>query len=130
MQQVYDFLKAAGTYFLATSEDSQARVRPFGTINLYNKRLYFMTNKMKAVSHQLHQNPRLEICTLYDGRWLRLEATAVEDNSMDAKIDMLTAYPELAPAFPVDSENTELWFLRNVNAVFYSFDGPPEQIKF
>ena len=89
-----------------------------------------MTNKVKAVSHQLHSNPRLELCTLYDGRWLRLEATAVEDNSLDAKLDMLTSYPELMESFPADSENTELWFLRNVNAVFYSFNDPPELHKF
>ena len=130
MQQVYDFIKKAGTYFLSTAEDYQPRVRPFGTINLFEGKLYFMTNKQKAVSRQLHKNPRLELCTLYDGRWLRLEATAVEDTRPEPREDMLKAYPELEPAFPVDSENTELWFLRNVNAAIYSFTEPAEIHKF
>ena len=33
MKRVYDFLKDAGVYYLATVEGDQPRVRPFGTEN-------------------------------------------------------------------------------------------------
>lgn len=130
MQEVYAFLKEAGTYFLATSENDQPRVRPFGTIHLYKDRLYFQTGKVKAVSAQLHRNPRLEICAVNGGRWLRVEATAVEDDSREARVSMLEAYPELQALYAPDDGNTEVWFLRNVTATFSSFTEPPRTVKF
>lgn len=130
MQEVYAFLKEAGTYFLATSENDQPRVRPFGTIHLYKDRLYFQTGKVKAVSAQLHRNPRLEICAVNGGRWLRVEATAVEDDSREARVSMLEAYPELQALYAPDDGNTEVWFLRNVTATFSSFTEPPRTVRF
>ena len=79
MQEVYEFLKKAGTYYLATSENGQPHVRPFGTVNLFDGKLYIQTGKVKAVSRQMHANPRLELCASVDGRWLRIEASAVEE---------------------------------------------------
>ena len=81
MQEVYEMLKKAGTYYLATCEEGQPRVRPFGTVNLYKGKLYIQTGKSKAVSRQLHANPKLEICAMVDGKWLRVEASAVEDDA-------------------------------------------------
>ena len=54
---VCKFLKAAGTYYLATVDCDKPRVRPFGTAHIYNGKLYIQTGKKKAVSHQ--------ICLLY-----------------------------------------------------------------
>ena len=130
MQEVYAFLKEAGTYFLATSENDQPRVRPCCTIHLYKDRLYFQTGKVKAVSAQLHRNPRLEICAVNGGRWLRVEATAVEDDSREARVSMLEAYPELQALYAPDDGNTEVWFLRNVTATFSSFTEPPRTVRF
>ena len=95
MQEIYEFLKKAGTYYLATNESGQPRVRPFGTVNIYNGKLYIQTGKSKAVSHQLHANPKLEICAMVGGEWLRLEASAVEDDDREARVSMLEAYPSL-----------------------------------
>lgn len=95
MREIYEFLKKAGTYYLATCENGQPRVRPFGTVNIYKDRLYIQTGRSKAVSRQLHANPRLELCAMLDGRWLRLEASAVEDDDREARVSMLEAYPEL-----------------------------------
>ena len=73
MNEVCEMLKKAGTYFIATCEDGQPRVRPFGTAHIYNGKLYIQTGKSKAVSRQLHQNPKLEICAMLDGgEWLRV----------------------------------------------------------
>jgi len=130
MKESYEFLKKAGTYFLATNDNGQPRVRPFGTIHLYQNRLYIQTGKVKAVSRQLHANPKLELCAMLDGRWLRIEATAVEDDSREARVSMLEAYPSLQGMYSPDDGNCEVWYLRNVTATFCSFTEPPRVSKF
>lgn len=125
MEEIYEFLKACGDYFLATCDDGQPRVRPFGTVNIYNGRLYIQTGKSKSVSRQLHKNPKLEICAMKDGKWMRVEATAAEDNDREARVSMLEAYPNLKALYSPDDGNTEVWYLRNVTATLYSFTEPP-----
>lgn len=125
MEEIYEFLKACGDYFLATCDDGQPRVRPFGTVNIYNGRLYIQTGKSKSVSRQLHKNPKLEICALKDGKWMRVEATAAEDDDREARVSMLEAYPNLKALYSPDDGNTEVWYLRNVTATLYSFTEPP-----
>ena len=130
MEEIYELLKKAGTYFLATSEDNQPRVRPFGTVHIYDGRLYFQTGKVKAVSRQLHANPKVELCAMVDGKWLRVEGTAVEDDDRAARVSMLDAYPSLQKMYSPDDGNTEVWYLRNVTAVLYSLTEPPKTFKF
>ena len=125
MEDIYEFLKACGDYFLATCDDGQPRVRPFGTVNIYNGRLYIQTGKSKSVSRQLHKNPKLEICAMKDGKWMRVEATAAEDDDREARVSMLEAYPNLKALYSPDDGNTEVWYLRNVTATLYSFTEPP-----
>lgn len=125
MEEIYEFLKACGYYFLATCDDGQPRVRPFGTVNIYNGRLYIQTGKSKSVSRQLHKNPKLEICAMKDGKWMRVEATAAEDDDREARVSMLEAYPNLKALYSPDDGNTEVWYLRNVTATLYSFTEPP-----
>ena len=130
MQEVFEFLKKAGTYYIATVENGQPRVRPFGTVNLYKNRLYIQTGKVKAVSRQLHANPKLEICAMVGGEWLRIEASAVLDDDRAARVSMLEAYPELQSMYSPDDGNTEVWFLRNATATVYSFTAEPKSYKF
>ena len=130
MQEVYDFLKQAGTYYLGTSENGQPRVRPFGTIHVYKDRLYIQTGKSKAVSRQLHVNPKLELCAMLGGSWIRVEATAVEDDDREARVSMLEAYPPLQAMYSPDDGNTEVWYLRNVTATVSSFTEAPKVYKF
>lgn len=125
MEEIYEFLKACGDYFLATCDDGQPRVRPFGTVNIYNGRLYIQTGKSKSVSRQLHKNPKLEICAMKDSKWMRVEATAAEDDDREARVSMLEAYPNLKALYSPDDGNTEVWYLRNVTATLYSFTEPP-----
>lgn len=130
MQEVYDFLKRAGTYYLATCEDGQPRVRPFGTVNLFDGKLYIQTGRVKNVSRQLHANPRLELCAMVSGAWLRIEASAVLDDRREARVSMLEAYPSLQAMYSPDDGNTEVWYLRNATATFYSFTEPPRTVTF
>lgn len=130
MQEILAMLKEAGTYFIATNEGNQPRVRPFGTAHIYKDKLYFQTGKSKDVSRQLHANPKLELCAMVGECWLRIEASAVEDDSRDARVSMLEAYPSLKSMYSPDDGNTEVWYLRNVTATLYSFTQPPRVWKF
>ena len=130
MQEVCEFLKAAGTYYLATDEDGQPRVRPFGTAHVFDGKLYIQTGKVKAVSRQMHANPRIEICAMHEGRWLRIEASAVLDDRREARVSMLEAYPALQAMYSPDDGNTEVWYLRNAVATFSSFGEPSRTVTF
>ncbi|MEG6584850.1 pyridoxamine 5'-phosphate oxidase family protein [Dendrosporobacter sp. 1207_IL3150] len=64
MKEVYDFLKKCNTYYLATVDGDQPRVRPFGTVNIYEDKLYILTGKDKNASKQMQVNPKIEICAV------------------------------------------------------------------
>lgn len=130
MQQVYDFLKKCGTYYLATIDKDQPRVRPFGTIDMFENKLYIQTGKIKSVSKQIHLNAKIEICGVLNDKWIRVEATAVEDNRIQVKEHMLEAYPSLKNMYQADDDNTEVFYLKNVTATIFSFIDAPQVIKF
>ena len=106
IKKVADFLKEAGTYYLATVEGDQPRVRPFGTVNIFEDKLYIQTGKVKPVSNQLHSNPKAEICVFKDGVWLRVACELVEDDRREARASMLDAYPDLRRMYSEDDGNT------------------------
>ncbi|MBR3752432.1 MAG: pyridoxamine 5'-phosphate oxidase family protein, partial [Ruminiclostridium sp.] len=95
MKKVHDFIKEAGVYYLATVEGDQPRVRPFGTIHIFEDKLYIQTGKIKNVSKQLSANPKAELCAFKDGVWLRVACQLVEDDRVEPKKSMLDAYPNL-----------------------------------
>lgn len=130
MDEVLEFLKKAGTYYLATDDNGQPRVRPFGTIHSFEGRLYIQTGKRKSVSMQIHRNPKIEICAFLDGTWLRVAATAVEDDRREARVSMLEAYPELKDMYSPDDGNTEVFYLKDATAVFSSFTAPERSVTF
>ena len=130
MQKVYDFLKSAGTYYLATLEGDQPRVRPFGTVNIYEDKLYIQTGKIKPVSHQIAANNKVELCAFKDGRWLRLSGELVEDDRCEARKSMLDSYPELRAMYDENDGNTQVFYFKNATAVFSSFTSAPETIEF
>ena len=130
MEEVLEFLKKAGTYYLATDDNGQPRVRPFGTIHLFEGRLYIQTGKKKSVSMQIHANPRIEICAFMDGTWLRVAAKAIEDDRREARVSMLEAYPDLRRMYDPDDGNTEVFYLEDATAAFSSFTAPSRTITF
>lgn len=130
MQEVYDFLKKCGTYYLATDDNGQPRVRPFGTVDLFDGMIYIQTGKKKEVSEQMARNPRIEICAFDGDIWLRVEATAVNDDNREAKQHMLDAYPSLKGMYSVDDDNTQVLYLKGVKATFSSFTEAPRTIEF
>ena len=130
MREVYDFLKNAETYFLATVEGDQRRVRPFGTIDLFEDKLYIQTGKVKNVSKQINANPKVEICAFKDGTWLRVAGELVRDDRREAKAHMLDAYPSLQAMYSPDDDNTEVLYFKNAIATFSSFTESPRTVTF
>ena len=130
MKKVCTFLKEAGTYYLATVEGDQPRVRPFGTIDLYEGKLYIQTGKKKPVAHQMKENPKVELSGMADGRWIRITAEAVLDESIAAQEHMLSAYPSLQGMYQPGDGNTEVYWLKNATAQICSFTEPTKTIQF
>lgn len=130
MERVCKFLKDAGVYYLATDDNGQPRVRPFGTAHIFEGKLYIQTGKKKDVSKQLHKNPKAEICAFKDGTWIRLTAELAEDDRVEARKSMLDAYPYLRNMYDENDGNTEVFYCKNAVAVFSSFEKEPETIKF
>lgn len=130
MKRVYDFLKKAGTYYLATVDGDQPRVRPFGTVNLFEGKLYIQTGKVKPVSRQISVNPKVEICAFRDGEWIRIACELVEDDRIEAKKSMLDAYPDLRGMYDENDGNTQVFYMKNAVATISSFTSAPVVIEF
>lgn len=131
MNEVYEFLKNCGVYYLATVEGDQPRVRPFGTVDLFEDKLYIQTGKVKPVAQQMKVNSKVEISAMsQDGRWIRISAEAVLDDNIKAQEHMLDAYPNLKAMYTAGDGNTEVYYLKNAVAQICSFTEAPREIKF
>lgn len=130
MQRVYDFLKKCGTYYLATLDGEQPRVRPFGTIDFFEGKLYIQTGKAKDVSKQMSKNPKIELCAFDGQKWIRVEARAVEDDRIEPQIHMLEAYPDLKAMYTPGDGNTQVFYLKDATATISSLTDAPEVIHF
>ena len=130
MQEVYEFLKACGTYYLATVQGDQPRVRPFGTIDIFEDKLYIQTGKVKDVSKEMQANPKVEICAFDGQKWIRVAGEVVRDDRVEPKKHMLDSYPNLQALYRADDDNTEVLYLKNATATIYSFTEEPKVIKF
>ena len=130
MKQVYEFLKKAEVYYLATMDGDQPRVRPFGTIDLFEDKLYIQTGKIKPVANQMKANPKVEISAMAEGKWIRIEAIAVLDERIEAQEHMLDNYPNLKAMYQPGDGNTEVYYLKDATAQICSFTEAPVVIKF
>ncbi len=130
MHEVYEFLKNCGTYYLATVDGDQPRVRPFGTVDIFEGKLYIQTGKVKDVSKQLQKNPKAEICAFANGTWVRVAGELVRDDRIEAKKHMLDAYPSLQAMYKAEDDNTEVLYFRNATATFSSFTAAPKTVAF
>ena len=130
IEKIAQFLDETKTYYLATTEGDQPRVRPFGTVLLYNGRLYIQTGKVKDVSKQLATNPKAEICAFNGQTWLRAAGELVNDDDLAVKVAMLEKYPELKAMYDPDDGNTQVLYFKNAVATFSSFTAASEVIPF
>jgi uncharacterized pyridoxamine 5'-phosphate oxidase family protein len=130
MEEVYEFLNKCGAYYIATIDGDQPRVRPFGTVLIFENKLYIQTGKVKNVSKQMMKNPKIEICAYSGDKWVRVEAVVVEDDRIEVKQKMLDAYPQLKSMYSADDDNTQVLYLKDATATFSSFGGEPKVVKF
>ena len=131
MEEIKNFIKECGAYFLATVDGDQPCVRPFGTIEIFEGKLYIQTGKSKNVSKQIQANGKVEICAMNKaGKWLRVAGTLVRDDRREPKVHMLENYPELKAMYSPDDENTEVLYFKDATATFYSFTEAPRVVKF
>ena len=130
MEEVQNFLKECGVYYLATVEGDQPRVRPFGTAEIFEGHLYIQTGKSKNVSKQIEVNPKVELCAFKDGKWIRVTGNLVRDDRIAAKKDMLDKNPNLRGMYNENDDNTEVLYFEKGTAVISSFTEPPKTIEF
>ena len=130
MKTVYDFLKKCKVNYLATVDGDQARVRPFGTIDMFEDKLYIQTGKVKDVSKQMQADPKVELCAFDGEKWLRVAATVVRDDRIEPKKHMLENYPDLRAMYDPEDDNTEVLYLKDATATFSSFTEAPVTVKF
>lgn len=130
MKEVLDYLRKCHIFYLATEEGDQPRVRPFGIAEEFEGKVYIQTGKVKNVSKQIQNNNKIEICACDGPTWLRLEAKAFRDDRREAKVYILDKHPELKSMYSPDDENTEVLYLKDCVATFYSFTEAPRRVEF
>ena len=130
MEEVFEFLKKCDTYYLATIDGDKPRVRPFGTVNIFEGHLYVQTGKSKDVFKQIEKNNNVEICGVKDGRWIRVCGKLLVDDRVEAKESMLEAYPNLKAMYSATDDNTEVLYFKNATATLSSFAAAPKVVKF
>ena len=124
MKEAFAFLKAAKVFYIATVEGDQPRVRPFGAICEFEGRFYITTANTKKVYAQIKQNPKVEICAMAGGKWIRLAAELVEDDRREARAAMLEANPSLRNLYAADDGVMVVLYLKNATADICSFTEP------
>ena len=125
MQEVQNYLKECGVFYIATVDQDQPRVRPFGVSEIIDGRLYIMTGKVKDVYKQMAKNGKIEICALKKSgsEWLRISGTLVNDDTLAVKEEFLRRNPGLKSMYKADDGNMAVLYITNATARFCSFAG-------
>ncbi len=132
MQEVQAYLKECGAFFIATADEDQPRVRPFGVSEIIDGRLYIMTGKVKDVYKQMAKNGKFEICALKKSgsEWMRLSGTLVNDETLGVKEEFLNRNEGLKSMYKADDENMAVLYITNATARFCSFSAPERKVNF
>ncbi|MCR5483910.1 MAG: pyridoxamine 5'-phosphate oxidase family protein [Bacilli bacterium] len=130
MKETQEFLKSAGVYYLATVDGDTPRVRPFGTAEIFEDKLYIQTGKSKDVYKQIEKNPNVEICAFKDGKWIRVSGKLIPDDRVEAKKDMLDKNPTLRGMYNENDDNTIVLYFEHAKVTISSFTEAPKVIEF
>ena len=131
MKKVLDYLKSCGTFYLATTDGDQPRVRPFGAVAEFEGKLYVVTNNKKDVYKQILKNPKVEICGMYKGTWIRVTGELVEDTRREARAAMMDANENsLSSMYNIDDNLMTVFKFEHGTATIYSFTDAPDVIEF
>ena len=130
MKEVFDYIRSCGVYYLATVDGDQPKLRPMGCLEIIDDKLYILTGKSKNVSKQIEKNNKVEIVTSKGENWIRVTCKLIRDDRVEAKKEMLDRNPHLRVAYNENDDNTEVLYMKDVEATFNSFTAPPKTIKF
>jgi uncharacterized pyridoxamine 5'-phosphate oxidase family protein len=125
MNKTTDLLKQAKTFYVATVEGDQPRVRPFGAVAEMDGKTYIAMNNTKKVFQQLMSNPKAEICGMIGGNWFRISCVLVRDNKNDARAEFLKQSP--IPMYKADDGIFEIFYMTEVHGTVESFSAPKEE---
>lgn len=127
MKEVLEYLKACGTFYLATCEDGQPHVRPFGAVCEFEGKLYIVTNNQKKVYQQMKKNGKVEICGMHKGTWIRVEGEVTEDTRREARVAMMDDNTAaLSSMYTVDDSLMTVFRFEHGTATVYSFTKEPK----
>ena len=129
-QRVFNYMMQKGVFYIATMDGDQPRVRPFGALHIFEGKLYIITGHVKRVSKQLAVNPKVELCAQGNNEWVRVAATLVEDERVEAKKAVLDAYPHLRAMYDENDGNTQVLYFENARATFSAFGKADEILEF
>ena len=130
MKETWEFLKNSGVYYLATMDNDKPRVRPFGTCEIFEDKLYIQTGKSKDVYKQLEINNNVELSAFNNGRWIRVSGKLIPDDRIEAKRDMLDKNPDLRRMYNEEDDNTIVLYFENATSTIYSFTEEPIKYEF
>lgn len=130
LERIQEFLKNSGVFYLATMDNDQPRVRPFGIAEIINDRLYVITGLKKEVAKQMLANPKVEICAMKNDEWIRISGEVEHDDNVESEKEMLNRHEELSGMYQPGDGNTAVFYFKNGQATISSFTKEPEIIKF
>jgi len=131
VNEAMEYLKSCGTFYLATCEDGQAHVRPFGAVCDFEGKLYIVTNNQKKVYQQMKKNGKVEICGMHKGTWIRVEGEVKEDLRREARVAMMDANTAaLSSMYTVDDNLMTVFAFERGTATIYSFKDAPKVMEF
>ena len=130
MKEVQEFLKKCEVYYLATIDGDKPRVRPFGTAEIFEDKLYIQTGKKKDVFKQIEKNNNVEICGFTEGKWIRIAGKLILDDRIEAKKYMLDQNPVLRNMYDENDDNTAVLYFESAEAIISSFTEEPRKIIF
>lgn len=129
IKKVYEFLEKAGTFYLATVEGDQPRVRPYGAMLYFEDRIYIMAFGKTNATRQIADNQKAEICA-FKGQTLRIECKLVEDNRKEVGRALVEKMPVLKDALGENGENGVMYYLKDATATFFKMMEPVETVTF
>lgn len=129
MSKVVDFLNAAQTYYLATVEEGEARVRPIGAAVAYDGKVYLATNNQKEMFKQIVKNPSISVSGMVGPEWIRITGKAVIDDNNEVREAMLEAFPNLKKIYSVGDGLFEVFYIDDMKATVCSFHGEPVTLE-
>ncbi len=130
MNKAAQFLADSKTFYLATIEDDQPRVRPFGAVMEWDGKVYICTNNKKEVYAQIQKNPKVEISAMDQSfNWIRIAGKLVTDNRREAREAMLKAQPGLESMYKLDDGIFEVLYFTDATAAIYNIKGGKEVVE-